>query len=362
MILLCRHDCRHCGDSFANLPRHRCTQYGAGIRDFGLRRGRLISSKFEESHRQHKGVAAQYEHNVDKADRHTDVAKFFETLNDDLFSVIVQLLEAHGGIRLSLRLIVDMVQTKTKHLEQNIPIGSPWVRITNEAFIKKQLLYSIGFIINSLNYFVQFGSDWTIQRINSLQFLVGQYSPLQGGQWFKTPPDLINKKGILNIEYKGSEKICFKLCVTASIYGDEMADKLAASGNRHSIKKDVIRVQRNRDMKNGYNYLDYFKSINFDGLECDESRGVNFDELESFEANNKDISVSVYEYVNKETKVLRLTDKVKVIHVDLFVRGPKEHGHFILIKKPNEFFGEMGVHRHLFCESCRKPFRSEKNN
>jgi len=55
--------------------------------------------------------------------------------------------------------------------------------------------------------FVQHSSGWTISSIDAVYIELSRYQPLPASSYLQLPPELLNKKAIINV--KNSDDKCF---------------------------------------------------------------------------------------------------------------------------------------------------------
>src|SRR5271163_3502959 len=82
----------------------------------------------------------------------------------------------------------------------------------------------------SIEKFTTKGSNWVVASIDNISLRLVKYRLLRGGAAgsFELPPELTNKKCVLNIDSSNNE--CFKYAVVAGLHHGEIAD----NKNRHN--------------------------------------------------------------------------------------------------------------------------------
>ena len=102
------------------------------------------------------------------------------------------------------------------------------------------------------------------------------YNPLSASSWIELDEFLTSKKAIINIQNEDNE--CFKWCVTRAL---NIKNK-----NNERIDKKLVEKS---------------KEFNSEGIEFP----VKLNQIEKFENNNADISVSVFGFENKKPYPLK---------------------------------------------------------
>ena len=67
-------------------------------------------------------------------------------------------------------------------------------------------------MIENLESFNRRGSNWVFERVIRLEIHFVRWNPLRGSSWIALPPDLENKKALINM--KNEDHMCFKWCIT----------------------------------------------------------------------------------------------------------------------------------------------------
>jgi len=74
----------------------------------------------------------------------------------------------------------------------------------------------ISFFQNSIEAFTSRGSGWNVNQILNLSLYMGVFRPAAGSSFIKTPPEIANKKAILNIH--NSDSNCFQYSILAALH------------------------------------------------------------------------------------------------------------------------------------------------
>jgi len=94
----------------------------------------------------------------------------------------------------------------------------------------------------ALQNFNRRGSGWLVDRILNFSVTLAPYRPMQGLTFIPTPPEIANKKAIINI--KNTDNLCFLYSVLAAIHHVD-------GQNRHNAV---------------WNYKKYLPELNIHGL------------------------------------------------------------------------------------------------
>ena len=111
------------------------------------------------------------------------------------------------------------------------------------------------------------GSGWRFSKIINLVLHTATWDPLNAGSYIDLPPYLKNKKALINMQNEDEE--CFKWCVLRALYSKDT--------NPQRIDNDLKSKQDTLNMK-GIKYP------------------VDFRDIDRFESQNPNISISVLSY------------------------------------------------------------------
>ena len=125
------------------------------------------TSVFKQLHFSHRGSILIYNYVV--PDKMYIVADLFERVYTALHKLLSELVLFFNGIRVSLRLICSLEEVKYEISEDNAIIGSPFTILTHPNFIQRVLQDSVGYIILSLNAFVERGSEWVVKSLDKIE-------------------------------------------------------------------------------------------------------------------------------------------------------------------------------------------------
>lgn len=135
------------------------------------------------------------------------------------------------------------------------------------------------------------GSGFSLSEIKELNIQVSRFEPCPGSSYIDLPKFLKLKHAIINVKNRDNE--CFKWAVLSGLF---------PAGNH------CERVSK---------YKQYESLLNFSGI----SFPVDLKGISKFEKQNPNISVNVYMFEQKESKVrsLRLTKEIKMHHIHLLM-------------------------------------------
>ena len=187
------------------------------------------------------------------------------------------------------------------------------------------------------------GSGWRFKEIIKLELHTTRWDPINAGSYINLPPFLKNKKAIINM--KNQDEECFKWCVLRALNPKDT--------NPDRIDEDLKSKQDTLNMK-GIRYP------------------VNFRDIDRFESQNPNISISVLGY-NKDERVYPLKvskytgcehDIVLLLIKELVEEKneeKKENSHYCLVKNMSALLAsQINNHkgtRHI-CLNCFNSFKT----
>ena len=267
-------------------------------------------------------------------------AKQFIIQGDDSISPQDFLRKARWHI---IKLLQENPQTKVKcvlNCEMSRALGEE--EIIDEPFFhsrqKKNLGNNMEIIdemeremISNLENFNRRGSNWVFERVIRLEIHFVRWKALRGSSWIALPPDLENKKALINM--KNKDHMCFKWCITRA------KNEVAIHPERITPK---LREQA--------------EELNWDG--CQFPMAV--DKIKYFEARNPPISVNVFGW-NGSIFPLKNIREEKECHVDLILLTKEFKSHYCLVKNFSRLVSSQVVRKgyeRFFCKSCLNSFPS----
>lgn len=172
-------------------------------------------------------------------------------------------------------------------------------------------------ILESIDKFVQNGSDLKISKVNYMRLHVAKYEPYKGGSYLPTPKEIANKKAIINV--KNKDEKCFIWAILSAMYTPNTHPEIVSK------------------------YFKYESELNMEGIEYP----VSISDISKFETNNN-IGINLYsydiktEYKDKKkitsyiTYPVRCTKKKYDKIIDLYLiydgKGKIENGKIVDLK------------------------------
>ena len=178
------------------------------------------------------------------------------------------------------------------------------------------------------------GSGWVLESITDIKLHTANWDPLNAGSYIDLPAYLKNKKAIINMKNQDNE--CFKWCVLRAL-------------NPKDTNPDRI----DNDLKSKQD------TINMEGIRYP----VSFRDIDRFESQNPNISISVFGYNQNERvyplKVSKYTGCEHDINLMLIKDG--ENSHYCLIKNMSALLASQ-INNHKgtrnICLNCLNSFKS----
>lgn len=140
-----------------------------------------------------------------------DPKTFFEEVKAKIHRVLTDELASLGGLKyqLGLRVLLskDLVRDTPTFYHSQIPL-------TNQDEISLNDPFNV--IIERLESWLHNGSGWTIERIENLWLNIAMYQPLKGGSYIKTPPGLIGKSAIINVQNQDDH--CLRWALRSALF------------------------------------------------------------------------------------------------------------------------------------------------
>ena len=173
------------------------------------------------------------------------------------------------------------------------------------------------------------GSGWAEGRVEQMHLEVSKYNPILGKSFIPLPPEVANKKAVLNV--KNYDDKCFMWTILAKLFPQR------DHGERVSL------------------YRDHTTKLNFTGIDFP----VSLDSIDKFEAQNQ-YTVNVYEWHPVEKlRPLRISPNAPSFtdlntHVDLLLIANSDQQHYTLIKNMSRLLGFTTKHesRQFLCRRC----------
>ena len=178
------------------------------------------------------------------------------------------------------------------------------------------------------------GSGWQFEKVIKLVLHTTRWDPLNAGSYIELPPALKNKKAIINMKNEDDE--CFKWCVLRAL---------------NPKNKNAERVDS--DLKNKQD------TLNMQGIHYP----VSFRDIDRFESQNLEISITVLGY-NKDERVcpLKVSKYTGCEHdIVLLLIKDGEKSHYCLVKNASALLASQ-INNHKgtshICLNCINGFKS----
>ena len=178
------------------------------------------------------------------------------------------------------------------------------------------------------------GSGWIFVEVENLTLHVSKWDPVNAGSYIDLPPYLKNKKAIINMKNEDNE--CFKWCVLRALNPKDSKPE--------RIDKDLKSKQDTLNMK-GMRYP------------------VDFRDVDRFESQNPDISISLLGYNENDRvyplKISKYTKRKNNIVLLLIKDG--ENSHYCLVKNLSALMtSQINTHKSSrnFCLNCFNCFNT----
>ena len=171
------------------------------------------------------------------------------------------------------------------------------------------------------------GSGWSIKAISHHKTRIYENRKLTASKYIPSPAELQNAKcGLINI--RNDDNLCFKWCM---LYHQS---KKEHHSERISVLKKIV---------DKYDY----SNITFP---------AGLTDIEQFEINNKDVKITIFEYVKEEIRVFRQSKKIATDEIFLLRLDDGENNHYVYIKSMSNLFKTSVHNTKIFCNQCLKHF------
>ena len=175
------------------------------------------------------------------------------------------------------------------------------------------------------------GSDWTFYKVINLELHTVSYRPLRGYTWIPLSKELADKKAIINMKNKDNK--CLLWCVLRKLNPkDDHAER---------VDKELMEKEN---------------TLNMERIEYP----VSFKDINKFEKQNPNISITVLGYDGKDIYSLRNSKCVDREHnITLMLIGKNEVKHYCLVKSISRLLSSQttkGKRKEYFCLRCLNPF------
>ena len=177
------------------------------------------------------------------------------------------------------------------------------------------------------------GSGWVFQKVEKLVLHTTRWDPINAGSYIDLPPFLKNKKALINMKNQDDE--CFKWCVLRALYPKDK--------NTERIDNDLKSKQDTINMK-GIHYP------------------VNFRDIDRFESQNPEISITILGY-NQDERVypLKISKYTGCEHdITLLLIKNGDNSHYCLVKNISALLASQINNHKGTCNICLNCFNGFK--
>ena len=181
------------------------------------------------------------------------------------------------------------------------------------------------------------GSGWIFKEVLDIKLHTAKWDPLNAGSYIDLPPNLKNKKAIINM--KNQDDKCFLWCVLRALN--------PKNNHPERVDKDLISKQN---------------TLNMEGIKYP----VDFRGIDRFESLNPNISISVLGY-NQDERVypLKVSNFTGCEHeITLMLLKDGENSHYCLVNNMSALIASQ-INNHKgtrnICLNCFNSFKCKKS-
>ena len=206
--------------------------------------------------------------------------------------------------------------------------------IINNGDISSFLNTAFGEILNKIDFWLEEGSAWQVEKVLDHYVNITQYVPLRGRSYLPLPEELKNpKKGLINL--KNDDNKCFLWCHVRHLNPQEK--------NANRIKLED---------------REFAKRLDYSGI----TFPVTVNQIPKIEKQNK-ININLFGY-DKSPYPIYISKARNIDHLDLLYIEKEEEEvkqHYVYIKDFNRFMYHFSKHKEKkhFCKNCFQCFYSE---
>ena len=263
-----------------------------------------------------------------------------ETFLNDAKPSITNIMDKDRGIRAILYLKCIMIRESPngETTETEIPFHSAKKLILEKTDVKEVYDEMVDEIKERIQKaLIAPGSGWRFLKIINLTLHTAKWDPLNAGSYIDLPPFLKNKKAIINMQNQDDK--CFMWCILRALNPkDKNAERI---DNDLKSKQDTLNMQ-------GIHYP------------------VSFRDIDRFESQNPNISISVMGY-NQDERVypLKISNFTGCEHdIILLLIKDGDNSHYCLVKNMSALLAsQINDHkgtRHI-CLNCLNSFKSNQS-
>ena len=258
-----------------------------------------------------------------------DPKTFLEGVESKLRSVLTKELKSLGGIKFQLGLRVLMY--KDPEIRDSPTFYHTQMPITNESEIDLEDPFEV--LLSRVGSWQHNGSNWSVERIETLWLNIAKYQPLRGGSYIETPKGLIGKHAIINVQ--NTDDNCL----------------------RWALRSALFPAKNNAQKTSSYPQHD---DLNFNDI----NEPTPISQIAKVEKQNN-LAINVFGWSGRVI-VHRLSKQpAEIPRINLMViEKEEEYGirtHYTWIKDLNRLLHDQNktTHRYYYCERCLHGYTRE---
>ena len=146
-----------------------------------------------------------------------DPYNFLQEVKSKIQTVLTNEIRNLGGVKFQLGLRVMM--RKDSLTDNSVVYDTPTfyhnqIPVLNENEINFDNAFAT--ILETIEVWQRNGSNWVIERIETLWINIAQYQPLRGGSYIELPEKLKNKKAIINVQ--NTDDNCLRWALRSALF------------------------------------------------------------------------------------------------------------------------------------------------
>ncbi|CAL8147652.1 unnamed protein product [Orchesella dallaii] len=228
-----------------------------------------------------------------------DVAGLFLGLRETVFKKLRMRLNRHKVFKVQFELKLQMYRMEEDNVKHAWPCFQSFIFIVENNFYLQFAYHKTmdDFTVRVENY-LEHGSGWILERINSFRILLSKMEPISGGNHFSLPYPLAHRNKTL-INVPGNDGLCFKRAIIAH---DQICGQFVK-------KKNKKRTLMGLEFYEKYGKTD---KVNFDGIRFP----FTIPQVARFERQNPHIALNILgfdmdrEGIEKDDRVLEEAEEM----------------------------------------------------
>ena len=279
-----------------------------------------------------KNVTRQYSYEAEGNQQ--DASVFLDTVREGVMKILRE--NKNKKVNFVLKCHMSRMSIVTgEEITRTVPFACKYVIVLEATDLGELYNTSKGEILENIAKYSSNGSNWRVSSILKMDVNVINYSPLSASSWIELSNPLKEKKAIINMQSNDNE--CFKWCVTRA-----------------------LNMKKNYPERIDKELIEKSKEFHWEGIEFP----VKLDQIEKFEKNNADISVSVFGFEDKKfhpLKKLKYFDRK--YHIDLLLISNETTNHYCLINNFSRLIASStskNEHKKYFCRNCLQGYYSKE--